>query len=146
MIRPWKIEDKTQYIELMKLFIDERMGEFGIEFDYQEAERQFDLLFNNSEIITLVAEKGGHLYGSIAGVIGPLLFSKNKVMQEMVWYVRKEFRGLSIGIKLIRAFEAKAKELGCDKIMMIGMGCDNSNEFYIKDGYQLLQQSYLKEI
>jgi L-amino acid N-acyltransferase YncA len=144
MIRKLKAEDKDQYIEIMKMFIDERMGEFDIEFCDEEADAQFDVFFNMKEVVVLVAEDEGEVVGAIAGIIGPMLFCKGKVIQEMVWYVKKDYRKMMHGLRLIKEFERESKELGCSGIIMVGMNGDNSNDYYIKAGYKKLQKNYYK--
>lgn len=146
MIRKLVYEDKEQYIEIMRQFIDERMTEFGIKFDEEQASNQFDLFFKLPEVLVLVLENEGKLVGAVAGVIGPMLFCKGVMIQEMVWYIKPENRGLSSGVKLLRAFEEEAKYKGCTSIIMVGMAEDASNNFYVKDGYQLLQNNYYKEL
>lgn len=144
MIRKLRADDKEQYIELIRMFVDERMGEFGIKFDQEEASKQFDMFFQMNEIIAVVIDIDGKLVGTVAGIIGPMLFCKGLMVQEMVWYVNKEHRGISSGIRLLREFEKIAKERGCASIIMVGMVGDSSNDFYLKDGYKLLQNNYYK--
>lgn len=146
MIRPLTYEDKDSYVRLMKMFIDERMSEFGIEFDLDNADSQFELFFKLPEVVVLVAEEDNRLVGAIAGVIGPMLFCKGLLIQEMVWYVEKEYRGKMLGIKIIKEFEKEAKKRGCSSIIMVGMADDTSNDWYIKDGYQLLQNNFYKRL
>lgn len=146
MIRALLAEDKDQYIDLMRMFITERMGEFGIEFDEAQASAQFDLFFKMPEVVVLVVEEEGYIVGAIAGVIGPMLFCKGLMIQEMVWYVRPLYRGSLTGFKLIRRFEDAAKERGCTSIIMVGMAGDAANDFYPRDGYRLLQNNYYKEL
>lgn len=146
MIRDLQAEDKEQYLALIKMFVEERMGEFGIKFDEDHASQQFDLFSNMKEVICKVLVEDGEVVGTIAGVIGPMLFCKGSMVQEMVWYVKKQYRGLLSGIRLIRAFEQSAKERGCNAIMMVGMAGDPSNAWYLKDSYKALQNVYYKEI
>lgn len=146
MIRALVYEDKANYLELIRMFIEERMGQFGLKYDEDNASAQFDLFFNMKETVALVAEIDGQLVGTVAGVVGKTLFCSGLMLQEMVWYVRPAFRVMRTGIELIRAFEQQGKERGCSNIMMIGMESDHSNKFYIRDGYTLMQNYYHKEL
>lgn len=144
MIRDIKAEDRDQYIDIIKCFVDERMGEFGIYFDEAEAISQFNTFVNLPEIVCLVAVEDDKIIGTIAGVIGPMLFCKGYSLQEMVWYVKPEHRSLSVGLRLIKEFEKRAIDNGCSSLIMVGMAGDQANKYYVKDRYKLLQNSYYK--
>lgn len=146
MIRKLVYEDKEQYLELVHMFIDERMGGFGLKYDEQNAKIQFDLFFRMPETVAIVSEMDGKLVGTIAGVTGKILFCEGLMLQEMVWYVRPEYRSHRTGFYLIREFERMAKDLGCSRVMMIGMESDPVEKFYLRDGYKLLQNYYHKEL
>jgi GNAT superfamily N-acetyltransferase len=58
-----------------------------------------------------------------------------------------EYRGG--GKELMFAFEKKAKELGCQRTAMIHMVDsmpDILENFYLKNGYKLIEKHYVKEI
>lgn len=144
MIRPLESRDKDQFIGLMKLFFKERLEQDGAEFCQESAEKQFDILFNTPGIHGIIDDKDGVVVGAIILTIGPVLFGKGLLMQELVWYVHPQHRGS--GVKLMLSAEQFAKEQHCDNLIMCGMEGDSSNAFYIKRGYKLLQNNYQKRM
>jgi GNAT superfamily N-acetyltransferase len=144
MIRPLELKDKEQFIRLMKMFFDERLSHDGAEFSQESADQQFDVFFNTPGVYGIVSEKDGDVVGAIILTIGPVLFGKGLMAQELVWYVEPAHRGC--GLRLIRAAEEFAKNKGCKVLIVCGMEGDKSNEFYIRDGYKLLQNSYQKRM
>ena len=62
----------------------------------------------------------------------------------MIWFVDPKRR--KCGVKLLSAFERMVAESGCDDITMIGLEGDKSNQFYIRKGYKLTQNFYVKEL
>lgn len=145
MIRILVKEDKEQFISLMKMFIEERMGEFGIIFDYNSASVQFDQFIDNENVKGVVLENNGEIDGAIVVAIGPMLCCKNNVAQELVWYVKPKSRGFS-GIKLISEIRKISSQCGCSGIIMIGMAGDRSNEFYLKNNFKPLQNMFYSEL
>jgi len=72
-------------------------------------------LLNNKDVICI--QKEGK--GVILGIIYPLYYNPDiLIAQELGWWVEPEFRNTSLGIKLLKEFEAEAKKRGASKIMM----------------------------
>jgi len=72
-------------------------------------------LLQNKDIICI--KKDGK--GVILGIIYPLYYNPSVLIaQELGWWVEPEYRNTSIGIKLLKEFEAEAKERGAKKIIM----------------------------
>lgn len=145
MIRLLVKEDKEQFINLMKMFIEERMSEFKFEFEYNNAAAQFDSFIGNDNIKGVVIDNDGEIDGAIVVAIGPMLCCKNNVAQELVWYVKPKSRGFA-GIKLISKIREISSQCGCSGIIMIGMAGDRSNEFYIKNNFKPLQNMFYSEL
>lgn len=145
MIRQLTSDDKEQFLLLMKMFIDERMGEFGLTYDVENASITFDIYIKDPNIGGLVIDNDGQIDGAIVAAFAPIAFCSGVVSQELVWYVKPSSRGFD-GIRLIKEFTKLSSQRGCSYIMLCGMAGDKSNEYYIHQGYSPLQNVYIKTI
>ena len=145
MIRPLVESDKHGLLLLMKMFIEERMGEFGLTYDENISGIQFDLMIKDPNINGLVIDNNGEICGAIVAAFAPLMFCHGIVAQELVWYIKPEHRSF-IGLRLIKEFTKLCFQKGCFGIMMVGMAGDKSNEYYIRDGFKSLENIYFKKI
>lgn len=93
--------------------------------------------------IVLVLEENGIVQGVIAGVIQKIFFSQDIALQELVWYVKEGFRGIT----LFSAFEQEAKQKGCHHIIVGNKPayCD-LQKFYERQGYRMLENQYVKSL
>lgn len=66
-----------------------------------------------SDNLCMVSIVDGSVVGFIGGIMGAMLMNLSvKMTTELGWWVDKEYRNSGAGLKLIRAFEKRAKELG----------------------------------
>lgn len=77
------------------------------------------------------------------------MFSNNKVAQAIVWWVHKDYRSKDIGKNLQEIVDTWAKDRGLK--YLIGGHYEDENasalkKMYKKNGYKLMEYSYLKEI
>lgn len=97
----------------------------------------------------LVAEKEGAIVGGIGGIAAPYFHNRNyKMLIEQFWWVHQEERG-SLGIRLLTAFEARAKEIGCTDVYMIALehvDVQRVERIYLKLGYRAAERGYRKRI
>lgn len=88
--------------------------------------------------------------GFIVGMIAPSFLHPGKVQcSELAWYVEPECRGTSVSIKLMKMYEAEAKDRGCDKITMVCLEALNpeaTGNIYKKLGYNRLETHFIKEV
>ena len=97
----------------------------------------------------LVAELDEEVIGVIGCIISPFLIDKRKkVCTELLWWVEPEYRKSSVGPKLHRAAELKAKELGASKMVMVSLSTSPAEvePYYLNDGYSKTESSFLKEL
>ena len=60
--------------------------------------------------------------GYIIGMAAPsFLNPERKQAQELAWYVEPEYRGTPVAIKLLRMYERKALDLGCQEVTMVAL-------------------------
>jgi GNAT superfamily N-acetyltransferase len=98
-------------------------------------------LIQNPEKVFLLYEDKGFL----AGTTHQFLLGPQKMAAELGWYVKPEARGEKVGKALIESFEDWAKIMGCSLITMISID-DAVGEAYKKNGYDLYERTYMKEL
>lgn len=95
----------------------------------------------------LICEKGR---GGILGIVQQYAFNNDsKFAYDIGFWVEPELRGTSLALRLLKQFEAKAKELGADRVIMVGLETQRPEamkSFYHKLGYRTLETNYIKEI
>lgn len=142
-VRPLKREDFPEVLGLVHEFHAEALDEYSLFCDDDKTLKLMEKVRETS----LILEHEGRLVGVIAGVIGEALSSSGKVMQELVWYVSKEYRAK--GTLLLKEFERFSKSLGCEKILMVHLGNLNSDvmkRFYERAGYRVMEVHYIKDL
>ena len=98
-------------------------------------------LIQNPERVLLLYEDKGFL----AGTTHSFLLGPQKMAAELGWYVKPESRGEQIGKSLIESFEDWARIMECKLIVMISLD-DKVGEYYKKNGYDLYERTYMKEL
>lgn len=84
--------------------------------------------------------------GMLMGTAVPFLYGPHIMATEIAWYVRPEARGKGAGKDLLLAFEYWAKNVaGCTMISM-GSIDDSVGEYFIKQGYELSERAYVKNL
>ena len=148
-IREWTLEEaKTDRLfQFLKAF--ENDSEF-VRGDIEYARKKYyDMMVDGSAVI-LIAEKDNKIVGAIGFIVAPDLYKENSLLAiETFWYVTPEYRGGMIGIRLIKAFERYAENLGCNRVALIHMSDsypDMLRKLYIKFGYKLTELHYIKEL
>lgn len=144
MIRDIIKTDKEQVLELAELFYHERLERAGVMFDYNNAAVHFDLLIKTPGLLALCAEENGEIVGMIAGTASAIIFAKELAMQEMVWYVKPECR--KSGLNLLKEFEKRARAMGYERVMMVGMAGDPVLDIYPRFGYVETQRVFMKRL
>lgn len=106
-------------------------------WDDAQAEALLGHLIENENGVLLCSETG-----MIGGVVFPHPFSGLSVFQEMFW--RSHGRD---GLRLLRAAEARAKELGAARSVMIGMDTmPDTGRLYERLGYAPAERTFIKEL
>lgn len=88
--------------------------------------------------------------GFIVGHVTPSFLQPSVTLcTEAAWFVEKEYRGTTVGIKLLKDYENEAIRRGATQITMVNirhLNMDGLDKIYTKLGYNLFEQHYLKEI
>lgn len=147
-IRRVTVEDMPRVMPLVFAFHKETLQPFGMGFNISSVEQIIKLFAENH--IGLVVEDGESLIGVIGGAIAPSFTDfKQKIFNEVIWYILPEFRGGSTGVKLLKLVEDYCRNIGVNKIVMVGMfnnDIDRLANFYNKMGYKELEIHFVKDI
>ena len=87
------------------------------------------------------------IIGGIGLINSPSLEDGALVVQEAFWFVDEKHRGG--GIKLFRAAEKYAKQIGAERLMMIHLETsmpEKLKKFYKAMNYKLAETTYIKEL
>lgn len=96
-----------------------------------------------------VAQKKKFIIGMISGTICEHLFSLDKFVCDLTVYIDPKHRGGMTAIKLIRAYEKWAVDLGISEIVLgvsTGINAERTVSLYKKLGYYLSGYSLIKYI
>lgn len=92
---------------------------------------------------------GQKFVGMIGGLCVPCTMTAEKEAIEAFWYVQKDHRGTTTGIRLLQAFEKWAKQAGAKRIKMMhlsDLNADMMRNIYLRMGYAPLEQAYWKAL
>jgi len=152
IIRPALISELPDVAKLvLEEFVSETHSHIGeLESSGEASIKKFCDDFESrivSEIPTaiFIAERDGEILGASAGSVGEHSWGSRKWGHEDFWYVKKEHRGSTVGIKLFDKlmdwFEAK----GADSVHMTHYHWNPKVEkFYRKKGFRPFEVSYAK--
>jgi len=129
-------------------YLEGSFVEKGLAFSKRDMIDFFIFLIDSEAGLLLVAEDG-EIIGSIGGLSAPWMLNYGqRTITETWWYVDPLRRGGSTGIKLLKEFERKAKQMGCTHCIM---ATQNNNEeklgkVYQRLNYRPLEYQYIKEL
>jgi GNAT superfamily N-acetyltransferase len=152
MIRPAEIADKVRVITLLRnsrnaAGFDDAGGPTGFTFDFDPAyaERLF-LAHLEPHRLCLVLIEACEPQGVLMAACGEHPFGPVRLARETVWWIEPQYRGLQ-AMRMLNAYEAWATSEGCQFSGMAGMGDDpDVGKLYLRRGYQVAEQHYLKAL
>ena len=103
-------------------------------------------------ILTSLIESNTLLTDGESAMLGfmvfPMYFNHNTTMaQELFWWVDEDKRKSGVGLKLLRAAEKQAKELGAESMMMISIADldgEKVNKLYKAMGYKPQESIFMR--
>jgi N-acetylglutamate synthase-like GNAT family acetyltransferase len=135
-------EDDFEAVEgLLREFHEESLRAKGLKFEIS-AVRNTIKDCNNEKLVLVVDNK---LVGIIAGREVEYSCQKQKLFQEMIWYVSKKHR--AYGKNLLKALENKCRRNGLAAIIMVAFDnqfYDKLDSYYIRQKYIKLETHYIK--
>lgn len=93
--------------------------------------------------VVLAAYDGIKLAGFIAGAVQQPLWTNKKILAETAWWVVEEYRGTSVGLRLLKEFESYGKGLRISLSLLANSPIKESS--MNKLGYKQVEKAYLKE-
>lgn len=150
IIRRAIAEDLEQYLALGAKFQESTPVHNVLPFDAEGFTDFFLSAVDEPDMGVWAVEDNGKVIGAAGAVIYPIFFSrKNKVAQELWWWLLPEARGNGTGKKLYDAIEMWASERGAKALFMIALEDENAlkmEHLYLKLGFRPLERSYFKEV
>lgn len=143
IIREGTLADVPEAVEVVDAFVKEALENRGLRIDPEFALKEFERYVDYS----MVAYEGDRMVGLIAGEVNSLDIAKDKIFNERVWFVLKEFRGF--GKSLLDAMEKKLKDESIKFSVMVHLGGGNAKileRFYKSRGYEVMETHYIKQI
>lgn len=107
----------------------------------------YERMISAGTAVFLVLEESGKMRGGLGAIKYPDLHDGRMTAVETFWFVAPEFRGQ--GIKLFDAFEAWSLKNGCEKLAMVHLADsypDALKRLYLRRGYSLVEEHYVKEV
>jgi GNAT superfamily N-acetyltransferase len=126
----------------------QKEGDFSsVPFDIEVAANSIvNLVINNPNGFGMLAlDDDGHPVGMISGSVNPYLFSRGSVASDFAWYVKPEFRGSRISLRLLKSFTEWAKERGADNLYMgvsTNVTADRTGEVLKRRGFEHVGGNY----
>ena len=144
MIRKATKYDKTQIIEMMKLFRAESHIEQYRDLDNVDYwNRLLDNIFAGQGIIYIEEN-----VGLIMGLIVPTIWcDKTLSLHELAWYVKPEFRNTTTGYRLLKAYVDYGKQLkeeGRIKMFTITKMVTSPDIKYGRFGFSKLDENWIQ--
>ena len=100
--------------------------------------------------MSFVAEIDGQIVGFILGIIGPMWFVQRvRIAVELAWWVDPAHRNTTAGVRLLKAFENHATNMGVQYIAMsdlVVQGDTPVAKLLGRMGYIVTERMHTKEI
>lgn len=153
-IRPATADDIDALVEMGERFFAYSAFSKVISFNREAARAMIAVLVEPGTLLTasgnvvLVAEHEGKVIGGIAGTLTGTWFNPYaRVATELAWWMDEAHRGGTAAIRLYRAFEAWASEMGADAIVMSDLVVDGETpaaRLFEKLGYATVERAHIK--
>lgn len=140
-------EDLWLTRELAQGFFDE--SKLPGELDFNHWIGQWLKLFSLDIGGFLVYESDNEIKGMLGGFFVENMMTRSIEAIEAFWYVKENYRGTLIGIKLLKAFENEARKRNAVTVRMAHLSDLNANtmsKMYLRMQYQPLECYYTKEL
>lgn len=105
-----------------------------------------NLLRDRNKTIIILYLHEGNPVGMIAGMSSEMIFSRDLVTSEVIWWVDKEFRGSRKALALKEAYEYWAKRIGAKYIGMSNLDDPKISRYYERSGYKPYERAFMKVV
>jgi hypothetical protein len=134
---------KADIQELVKEFYDASMHEFDTVLDMDTLSKTIEIYKDNIHLLIIE----DHAVGIIAGLDVTSPINSDKVYQEIIWYVKKNYR--RYGIQLLREVEKILSNAGYTSIIMACMHnskYDKLCNLYSRIGYTAIETHFRRTL
>jgi len=142
--------DIPAYVTPSKQFIDTTPLAKFVDFDVGDIENFLRQALVNPDVGMWLVEGDDGIVGICGAILYPLYFSpRNKLAQELWWWVKPSARGSAAGRQMKAYMEAWAQERGAAAMFMIALANDKAEKvarLYSRAGYTPLEHTFAKEI
>lgn len=144
-----RFASKNDIPELVKLgkeiYLESQQKDLG--FDEARLRNQIEACLRpeSKNYCLFVAEREGRIIGVFWGHIDQHFFSKALVATEYMFYVKPDFRGTSVALRLMHAYKTWAENRNAQEIMIcmtIGVEPEKFDRFIKKLGFQYVGGNY----
>jgi GNAT superfamily N-acetyltransferase len=134
-------EDRDRVVALLRE--SHTAARFTFPFQAAYADRLFQQHMASPMACVLVA--GDVPQGVLMAVAYEHPFGAGPIAKETVWFVTPEARGRG-AIKMLDAYEAWAKSLGCLSVGMASLATNDVSKLYERRGYAAVETHFLKPL
>ena len=140
-------DDIPQVVSMMEdFFYMSKLPSVG-SFDTYRVASVLEGLVPSDKFFGFVAVVDNKIVGLITAHITPSLFEHGDICSELVWWVSKEYRGTTIGLRLFYYMEEWAKFKGCSTLQVGGAeGYSNVENMYLKLGFTKIDSTYWRKL
>jgi GNAT superfamily N-acetyltransferase len=142
-------KDALDVVFLTKRFVRESGNMSTLGFDQGKVFDLFLDIVEREDFLVLVKEHEEEIVGMFVAFVVPCFFSEKVQAVELAWYTDKEHRGPRDNLKVIKMYEEWAKERGAVMVNLINLDQLNGEKvgrFYNKNGYKIVENTFVKEI
>lgn len=135
--------DKSRVLIMARSF--QAASGLPIPFNAAYASMLFDCLLTSHKHLCIVLDINGPC-GVLAAQSGTLPLAPVKAASELIWWIEPHARGKG-AIAMLDAYEAWAREQGCQFVNMVGLGADPlTTRLYERRGYIAAERHFMKPL
>ncbi|MDQ0456051.1 GNAT family N-acetyltransferase [Rhizobium paknamense] len=142
-VRSGSFADRFQAVTLLR----QAHAAAGSTFRFEAA--RADLVYrqhlDNPQACALVLDDGGTAHGLLLAAAFDHPFGAGLYAKETVWFIAPQARGRG-GLKMLDAYEAWARTIGCAAIGMAALSTNDVSRLYQRRGYSAAETHFLKHL
>jgi GNAT superfamily N-acetyltransferase len=145
LVRPAVLEDLPAIVSMAVRFGASETFAGGLPVDPEKVGAVAQAAMASEDKTVFVGVHGGRVVGMLALYVYEHPFTTQRVATELVWWVDQDMRGGRLGLRLLAAAEAWAKDVGADVVQMVAPN-DAVASVYARRGYDLLERAYQRRV
>lgn len=145
MIRIANHSDAPRLVEMARAFHAAATDGPALPFDAAMALHAAHAAIGAPDAAIFIAEKRGRAVGMLCAVVAGTPFGPGRLAQEFAFWIEPDARGGSAAMKLMRAYEAWAKERGATAAGLVDRD-GSTARFYDRNGYKPAETHFWKAL